>query len=187
MQKSETYNEEALVEGLKAKNTGAFEELYDRYSGSLYGVILRITGHEPRAQDLLQETFIRVWTHIDHYDPSKGRLYTWMVRIARNKSIDNLRSASVQREGPIQSEEETVAKSGDRLKGRMNIDHIGLKGICNKLADHEKQVIELLYFLGYTQSEAAKKLDLPLGTLKTRARTAIGKLRKWLNSDRSER
>jgi RNA polymerase sigma factor (sigma-70 family) len=103
-----TYNESELVSLLKARDSSAFSYLYDHYSGALYNIILQIVGNAEVANDVMQEVFINVWRKVESYDPTKGRLYTWLLNIARNASIDTLRSRSFQNSRRNQSMPENV-------------------------------------------------------------------------------
>ncbi|RMG17031.1 MAG: sigma-70 family RNA polymerase sigma factor [Bacteroidetes bacterium] len=172
-------SEDQLVDLLKQKDQEGLEYLYDRYAPALFGVILRIVPDEKLAEDALQESFIKIWRKIESYNPQKGRLFTWMLNICRNTAIDTRRSkqfTSSQKSQTLDSSYENQAA----LSSRMPIEHIGVSEQVKALDAPLREVIDLLYFQGYTQSEAAKALNLPLGTLKTRARTAIRVLRKRL-------
>lgn len=165
---------------LKQKDMKAFEALYDNYSAALFGVVSRIVNSEELAQDILQESFIKIWKSIEGYDPSKGRLFTWMLNIARNTAIDTVRSKQYRQEGQIRSIEDSVYSVNKQSKINTPVDHIGVKEALPQLSEEHRLVLDMLYFGGYTQEEAAKELNLPLGTLKTRARAAIRHLRDIL-------
>src|SRR5712671_153110 len=93
---SGTYSEQELVSALKAKDDQAFSYLYDHYSGALYSIIFQIVKTPESASDTLQEVFVNIWRKIESYDPLKGRLFTWMLNISRNASIDMIRSKNYQ-------------------------------------------------------------------------------------------
>ncbi len=172
--------EEELVERLGARDAAAFEYLYDNYSGALYGSILRMVQDENVAQDLLQETFVKIWKNYSSYNSDRGRLYTWMVNIARNLAIDHKRSRankSSEKNQPIDKSVNAINKTGKTV---FNIDRIGLKEVVGQLKPESQQMINLLYYSGYTQEEVAKELEMPLGTVKTRTRTALIELRKLM-------
>jgi RNA polymerase sigma-70 factor (ECF subfamily) len=171
------FDESELVRLLKQKDKPAFSELYDRYSGALYGVILRILNHdEELAQDILQDSFVKIWKNFDAYDNSKGSLFTWILNVARNTAIDKLRTLERH---PIQSLEQNVHLEGSHYS--QNVDKIGLKEIVSKMKPEHRTIIDMAYFDGFTQEEISDKLKLPLGTVKTRARTALIELRKIFN------
>jgi RNA polymerase sigma factor (sigma-70 family) len=173
-----TYTEEELVALLKQQSRDAYNYLYRQYSGVLYGVIRRIVMDEQTAQDVLQEVFVKIWYNIQQYDPMKGRIYTWMINIARNSSIDKLRSKGEVMKGKIRGDEETVNNIGGGMQTEQNTDAIGLKKLVDKLKPEHKAVVELAYFKGYTMEEIGKTLDVPVGTVKTRMRSAIQTLRQ---------
>lgn len=166
-----------LIVLLKQKDNNAFNYLYDNYSGALYGIILKIVSDEELAQDILQETFVKIWQAIDSYDEKKGRLFTWILNIARNKAIDKLRSKKVRPE--IQSIDLNVYFNHN--PSFTNVNKIGVKDIVNNLNPDYKKIIDAIYFCGYTHEETSKVLDIPLGTVKTRARAALKELRKYFN------
>lgn len=166
---------EALVSRLKAGDQGAFAEMYDRYTAALNGVISRIVRDDEAAQDVLQDSFVKVWKNIHTYDSGKGSFFTWMLNIARNTSIDSLRKLKKEGRTEIQNWETTVGILG---AVQQNINTIGLTSIVDKLPKEQKLMIEYIYFNGYTQQEVADELEMPLGTVKTRTRLAMRELRK---------
>jgi len=170
-------SEEALVALLSGKDAKGIEILYDNYSAALYGVIYRIVGKDEIAEDVLQETFLKIWNNFSQYDASKGRLFTWILNIARNLAIDKVRSkefVSQSKNRPLQDSVSSIDVSNEFS---YNPETIGIKEMVRKLEPEYKEIIELLFFGGYTQSEAAEKLGIPLGTVKTRSRSAIMRLR----------
>jgi len=174
------YTEEELVALLKNKDMVAYNVLYDNYSASLYGIITRIVPAEEIAQDILQDVFVKIWKSIDRYDKTKGRLYTWMLNIARNSSIDYARSKQSKLENKIQDIDNSVYEVNMQNSTAINTDVIGVKEEVIKLKDDYRVLIDLIYFKGFTQEETAKQLNIPLGTVKTRVRLAIIELRKTL-------
>ena len=174
-----TYNEHELVSLLKDRDNSAFSYLYDNYSGALYGIIIQILDNTELSSDVLQEVFINIWRKIESYDPSKGRLYTWMLNIARNASIDTLRSKSFQNSQKNQSFPENV-DSLSAGASQPNPDHIGLRKMLQKLKAEQRVLIDLAYFKGYTHEEIAEIEGVPLGTVKTRIRAALQQLRTIL-------
>ncbi|HEV7232228.1 MAG TPA: sigma-70 family RNA polymerase sigma factor [Bacteroidia bacterium] len=180
MPETATYTEEELIRLLKARDQTAFSSLYDNYSGAVYGVISRIVPEEESAQDILQETFVKVWNHFASYDASKGRLFTWLINIARNMAIDHTRSRLYKADLKNQSLSNSVNKINRQQSSQQNTDTIGLKSFVGKLKPEHKEIIDLLYFGGYTQEEVSKELNMPLGTVKTRTRAALQQLRELL-------
>jgi RNA polymerase sigma factor (sigma-70 family) len=174
-------SEEELVSALKSKDTIAIKALYDMYSGALLGVISRIVLQPEVAEDLLQETFVKIWNSAGSYDAAKGRLFTWMVNLARNLSIDKLRSKDFKNSNKNQDIENNVDFIDEQKKISFNSDTLGVKDLVTNLKPDFKNVLEMVYFRGYTHAETAEELNLPLGTVKTRVRMAILELRKKFN------
>ena len=165
---------------LKLRQEPAFSYLYDHYSGSLYAVILNIVPDRELANDLLQDVFIKIWKQIDSYDQDKGRLFTWMLNVARNASIDAVRSKTYRQSQQNKELTENVYSAAGSTQ--INTDKIGLRKIVNKLKDDYKVLVELSYFEGYTQDEISKMLNIPLGTVKTRLRNALLQLKQVIKS-----
>jgi RNA polymerase sigma-70 factor (ECF subfamily) len=173
-----TYSEDELVKLLKNRDAMAFSYLYDNYSGSLYTVICQIVSDMEAANDVLQEVFINIWKKIESYDPTKGRLFTWMLNIARNASIDMVRSKSYQNS----MKNTSVSANNELVTGiaNFNVDNIGLKKILQRLKPEHRVLLDLAYFKGYTHEEIADIENIPLGTVKTRIRNALLQLREYL-------
>ncbi len=163
---------------LRQRNGQAFSYLYDNYSGALFGIIQAIVTDRETAADVLQNVFVNIWRRIESYDEMKGRLFTWMLNIARNAAIDELRSRGYRdskKTGPLPEKDELVAGvSGPAL------DDVGLKRVLGKLKAESKLLIDLSYFQGFTHEEIAKMLGIPLGTVKTRIRSALIQLRTMI-------
>jgi RNA polymerase sigma factor (sigma-70 family) len=170
------YSESELVMLLREKSQHAFGYLYDNYAGALKAVILTITGEDEAANDVLQEVFVKIWRQIGSYDAAKGRLYTWMLNIARNAAIDQIRSRGFQ--NSRQNQELTENVHDQAGSAEIKTDQIGLKKVVYSLKQEYRVLVELSYFQGYTQDEIAKMLNIPLGTVKTRLRTALIQLRE---------
>ncbi len=165
---------------LKNRDEMGLRLLYDHYSSALYGVILRIVIDRETAEDVLQESFIKIWNNSESYDAEKGRLYTWLLNIARNTAIDKTRSKNFRNEGKVQSIEDFVYSVDKQHNTSTATDFIGLRKFVDALKPEQRELIDLLYFGGYTQSEAAEKLGIPLGTIKTRVKAALTQLRNIL-------
>ncbi|MEH0158243.1 sigma-70 family RNA polymerase sigma factor [Limibacter armeniacum] len=172
--------EAELVKKLKEHDSGALQYLYDHYGDAIFGIITRIIGQQPMAEEVLQDTFLKVWQHIDSYHPEKSRLFTWMARIARNLSIDKLRSKENKQQSKSDSLETSVYNSVDENPNEAKIDFIGLDKLIQQLPEEQQFVLNKVYFNGYSHRELAKDFDIPLGTVKTRLRTAVNLLRKKL-------
>ncbi len=171
--------ESVLVLQLKSGSREAFSELYDRYATNLYHVILKLVNSESDAENLLQDTFVKIWRSIDSYDPKISRLYTWLITIARNMAIDYCRSAYFSKKKSIQNDEVLVYKETPRSE-MCRLDYIGMDDVLNRLDQNLRQLIDLQFYLGYTQQEVADELNIPLGTVKSRTRTAFKILKEQL-------
>ena len=168
----ENTDEQVLVQRLLARDEQALGLLEVRYGSSLLSVIGRVVGNRELAEDLLQEGLLKVWTSIASYDAEKGRLFTWMVRVCCNQAIDALRSPRHrfhQRNKPL----EGLTVSQLSAPASFNPEHIGLRELTLRLKPRQLEVIDLLYYGGCTQVEAAQELNIPLATVKTRARAAL--------------
>ncbi|MEO5501027.1 MAG: sigma-70 family RNA polymerase sigma factor [Ginsengibacter sp.] len=177
------YTEEDLITLLQSKNEAAFTYLYDNYYAALYGIIYKMLEDNVLTEDVLQEAYVKIWNNILSYDRAKGRLFTWMLNITRNLTIDTIRSKGYKKQAKILNNEKTVDTIGN-VKSSENpadFDAIGLKKHLLLLKSDQKLIIDMAYFEGYTQDEISKKLLMPLGTVKTKMRTAILELRKILN------
>lgn len=172
------YSEQELVALLKQRQRKAFDYLYDNYSAALYSVVLSILADTEIAQDTLQEVFIKIWRQIEQYDAAKARLFTWMVNIARNASIDMLRSKGFRQGKENRELTGTVYEYAGNAA--IKVENIGLRKIIQQLKPDLKVLIELSYFQGFTQDEISKMLDIPLGTVKTRMRSALTQLREMI-------
>jgi RNA polymerase sigma factor (sigma-70 family) len=170
-----TYSESELVAQLLQQDEKSFGYLYDNYSGALFGIISQVIPDKEIASDVLQEVFVNIWRKIGSYDATKGRLFTWMLNVARNAAIDKIRSKGYQdglRNLPLQQD---VNVPGQQVAPRT--DDFGLRKMVSRLKDEQKVLVELSYFQGYTHEEIAKTLSIPLGTVKTRIRSALIQLR----------
>jgi RNA polymerase sigma factor (sigma-70 family) len=154
--------------------------LYDHYSGALYGVIFRILKKEEIAEEVLQDVFMKIWDRFDNYDASKGRLFTWMVNVARNQAIDKTRSKEISKDKKTGDIENVVSKIDSKDYIEQHIEGIGVRDVLTSLPAEQRFVVEYLYLKGYSQSELAEEFNIPLGTVKTRVRMAMQQLRNVL-------
>ena len=173
------YSEEELVISLQSRDRQAFSYLYDNYAPALNGAIYKLVENRELAEDILQEAFIKIWNNIASYDAAKGRLFTWMINITRNLTIDTLRSKGYKKQQQISGDENSVSNYADSTTSE-KFDSLGIRKHLANLKPEQRSIIDLAYFNGYTQEEIAKALEVPLGTVKTRMRTAILELRKLL-------
>ncbi|NDC40347.1 MAG: RNA polymerase sigma factor [Chitinophagia bacterium] len=179
-----TYTEEQLVTLLRQKSRDGFNYLYKNYSAHLYTVIRKVISDEATANDLLQEVFVKIWNNIGQYDNSRGRLATWMMNIARNAAIDKLRSRGEIMQSKIRSLDGFVTDSGPLPAKPATGEAIDVKNHVQQLKPEYRDIINLSYFQGYTFEEVAEELKMPLGTVKTRMRSAMQQLRAIYNVNR---
>ena len=174
--------EEILVQGLKNGEKQAIDQLYNMYAASLMGIISRIVKFDEVAEDVFQDTFVKIWKSIAQYDSSKGRLFTWMANLAKNTAIDQIRSknyANGAKTDDISKVPTETLDYGSQI--HFNPDIIGMKQLINHLKADQKNILNLIYFEGYTHVEVSEKLNMPLGTVKTKIRLSISALRQYFN------
>ena len=169
-----------LVRRLKARDANAMTDLYDRYGRAAYSVIYRVVRNAAVSEDLVQETFLRVWNRVQSFDQERGALGPWILTVARNRAIDYLRSV----DGRISANALELDKLenpnlfGDFEDSAISIDRARrLKTAFEKLNPQQRMVIELAYYEGLSQSEMADRMKQPLGTVKTWVRSALKTLR----------
>lgn len=174
--------QDGLILELQNKNEKAFERIYELYSESVFGIIYSIVNDEKIAEEILQDVFLKIWENASSYNAQKGRFFTWILNIARNASIDQLRSKSHKNSKKNLKAETFVDILESRSHFSAKADAIGLSKYINILKPVCKKLIDLLFFKGFTQKETAEELDMPLGTVKTKNRACINKLREMLNT-----
>ncbi len=173
--------ESELVDHLLCKDAKRFEYVFDHFSRSLFGIINQIVKHDEQAEDILQDVFLKVWNNSASYDPKKSRLFTWMLNIARNSAIDHQRSKQGKQDKKNQPIDQFMNNSAKYGALMAEHDHIGLKKVVGQLKDDQREIIDLAFFEGYTHTEIAERLHIPLGTVKTKCRNAIIVLRRSLD------
>ncbi|WP_020567885.1 RNA polymerase sigma factor [Neolewinella persica] len=167
---------------IRAQDEEGMRQLFNHYGGALMTILQPILPQKEVAEEVLHDVLMKVWNNIESYDASKSRFFTWMARIARNAAIDKTRSKNYRKNRKTDEIDDSVSRRRE-LSQTPSIDHIGITAILDKLDASHRAIIELLYLQDYTQSEAAKKLELPLGTVKTRSRRAIMQLRELLKHE----
>ena len=172
-------SETEIVACLQRGENSGYELICDRYEGMLLGIISRIVEDHADAENLLQDCFVKVWRSINTYDSSKGRLATWLINIARNTAIDFTRSKFYSQKRKNQNIEYLVSSTFDVSDVPIMLETMGLRQVVEGLPPQYKQVIEWMYFDGYTQQEIADEYNIPLGTVKTRARVALQELWRY--------
>jgi RNA polymerase sigma-70 factor (ECF subfamily) len=173
-----------LVRRLQRRDPRAMAELYDRYGRLVYALILRVVRDGGIAEDLVQETFLRVWNRVQGFDAERGGLGAWLLAVARNRAIDYLRSAAGRMRNAVEvPETDHPALFADMEKELFNSDRVRrVRTALEKLSANQRAVIELAYFEGLSQAEMAEKMGEPLGTVKTWVRTALKSLRDELGT-----
>jgi RNA polymerase sigma-70 factor (ECF subfamily) len=174
-----TFTETDFVEMLRSGNADRFGILYDAFSGALFGIVKRIIPDTDQAQDVLQDAFIKIWEKRNTYDASKGSIFTWMLNIVRNTAIDFTRSKHFKAADKIRNLDDNVGIVNRTTSNRTNTDTIGVSELVAELPEEQRQIIDLMYFNGMSQDEIATEYNIPLGTVKTRARSAMSKLRDF--------
>ncbi|HWF10107.1 MAG TPA: sigma-70 family RNA polymerase sigma factor [Bryobacteraceae bacterium] len=176
-------HDEDIARRLQRRDTIAMGELYDRFGRIAYSVILAIVRDAALAEDLVQETFLRVWNRIQAFEPGRGALGPWLLAIARNRAIDHLRSLSARmdRNACELDAREHPSLFVDMEREVLNTDHARvIRSAIAKLSDNQRKVIELAYYEGLSQTEMAERMGEPLGTVKTWVRSALRHLREEL-------
>lgn len=174
-------NQEELIAMLRRRDRKGFDLLYDAYSAALLGVIMKLVSPKESAEDVLQDSFVKIWKYIDRFDATKGSLYTWMLNITRNTALDALKSKGHKQlqqnqaiDNIVYNEKGSFDLSQPAASARMDLRD--LMGILDK---ENTLLISKAYFEGYTQAEIAEETGIPLGTVKTRMRSALQKLRTF--------
>ena len=170
-----TLLEKHIVELLKERDEKAISLLYEHYGGTLLGVAQKVVRDEELAQDVLQESFVKIWKKSDTYDVSKAKLFTWLFRITRNTAIDKLRSVRTKSDKEIQIDVSDVYNLG---VNSTRPEFIDIRENLEKIESKYHIVLDALFFQGMTQQEASDELNIPLGTIKSRLKIGLRELRK---------
>lgn len=179
-------DDKELVRAIVERKQEAVAELYDRFSSLLMALAYRVLGNAQDAEEILQETFLQVWNQAARYDPSRSSVSTWLVLITRSRAIDRLRSRQVQQRTVTAAQQEKPTSHtsptgvGDVLLQERQ-KRLGEE--MSQLPPEQRQVLELAFYCGSTQSEIAEQTGIPLGTVKTRTLLAMKKLRAALREE----
>lgn len=166
--------EDKIVSLLQEQQAQAITLLYDNYGAALFGIVLKVVRSRELAEQVLQDTFLKAWQHGTKYDAQKGRLFTWLLNIARNTAIDATRTNYYKFYQQSDSDEVLKTVQGDNA---INPDTLGVRQVVDNLDEKYRVLIEKIYFEGYTQQEIEQEMGIPIGTIKTRLRYAINELR----------
>lgn len=176
-----TIDQDELIRLLRNRERKGFDILYDTYSGALLGVIMQMVTPRETAEDVLQEAFVKIWKYVDSFDPAKASLYTWMLNITRNTALDMIKSKGYRKAAQNQSLDNVVYNNHAREPAPVtSASSPDLRDVLGMLDPDKKALISQAYFEGYTQAEIAENMGIPLGTVKTRMRNALQKLRDFL-------
>lgn len=164
---------------IKSKDQKGLMFLYDNYASALNGIIVRIVNSEALSEEILQETFLKIWNKIDTYDSSKSTIFTWMARIARNAAIDQRRLKKFEHAQNVVSLNPVIhGSSFSSSHAKLDVEKL-----MSKLDEKYRVILDHIYLYGYSHTEVAEKLELPLGTVKSRLRKSILILREELRGE----
>ena len=171
-------SESELISGIVHKDRSAFSELYNRFSQSVFKWSLKIVKDKGEAEEVVQEVFLQIWNTAATYNSNRGEIATWIINITRSRAIDKLRNSKFKKQNITIKEEILLLKYDTRIKFEEKSENRSIiKNALNKLPTEQKKAIETVYYDGLTHIEAAEKLKIPVGTIKTRIRLAVSKLR----------
>lgn len=170
---------QSLVNCIRQRDREGFRQLYSQFAHIIFGMSYKVTRNTVVSEDIVQETFVKVWKNIDQYNPEKAAFATWILNIARYTIIDYLRSRQHKQSLKNQNEGK-IEYNTTALSSAPNIDTTGIKSLVTRLEPKYREIIDLIYFAGHTREETAAILDIPVGTVKTRARYALKMLRNMV-------
>lgn len=174
-------SDEELIHAITLGDEQAFTFLFDRYNSTLLGLLLRILHNKAEAEDVLQEVFVQVWQHASNFDETRGRVFTWLVTIARSRALDRLRSLDSRERTVTRASYETMENVSDGVDDAITSQQSEMvRRALGEIPEAQGQALLLAYFEGLSQSEIAARIGTPVGTVKTRTRDGLRKLRKLL-------
>ncbi len=173
----------ALLQAIARGDEASLARLYDQYRVILFGLLVRILNSREEAEDVLQEVFLQVWRRAGDYDEQRGKPFTWLVTLTRSRAIDRLRILSSRQRLATSVAQDQPAEASDALKETVRSEQKDIvRQALAELPEEQRRTLLLAYFEGLTQTEIAAKLNAPLGTVKTRMRSALTKLRETLRT-----
>lgn len=171
-----------MVELMQDGNKHFLDLLYREYGGIVYNICLGMLKSKEEAEDVLQESLVKVWKNAQRFDPSKAKLLTWVVQIAKNTALDHIKSKANSNAKNTETMSDKPVKASYGVS-KQNEDYIGLREVIEKQLDNRDQrILNMLYFEGYSQREVAKELEMPIGSVKTRVRYTVKHLRSFLKN-----
>ncbi len=175
---------ESLLEATASGDRDAFRTLYDRSSAKLYGVVLRILKNTQKAEDVLQDVYLKIWQKAGSYDPVQGKPITWMATIARNRAIDIIRTARPEQTIDEPGDEEEIFQLGGRDAENVDLAELETLRFClGEMKEDDRNYVLLAYYEGFSREELAERFDSPVGTIKTRLRRGLLALRSCLERE----
>ncbi len=172
---------ETLLQATAKGDRTAFRTLYDRSSAKLFGVILRILKNRQKAEDVLQDVFLKVWQKAGSYDSAQGKPITWMATIARNRAIDVIRATRPEQTVDEPGDEEEIFRLTDQDANAVDVTDLEALRFClGEMKDDDRNYVLLAYYEGYSREELAERFESPVGTIKTRLRRGLLALRACL-------
>jgi RNA polymerase sigma-70 factor, ECF subfamily len=175
---SEVIADDALIVQVARGGRSALGDLYDRHVGVMAALATRILGDARDAEDLVHDVFVEVWQRAGDFDPSRGSVRTWLLVRVRSRCLDRKKSPAVRRRGAMPAEDALCADTRDH--GEASVDGTRLRTALEALSPDQRGVLVLAYFEGLSSAEIAERLDIPIGTVKSRVSAAMSKLRERL-------
>jgi RNA polymerase sigma-70 factor (ECF subfamily) len=188
LQSSNTSNDNALLRAVASRNGDAFRQLYERHAGMLFALALKILSNRTDAEDVLQEAFVQVWKTANAFDEQRGQPLGWLIMLTRSRAIDRLRSRQTRARVVEAAAQEEADWSPQQPAQQVAVSetHRLVRDAINTLPEEQRSLIELAYFGGLTQTEIARRVGQPLGTVKTRLRAGMIRLREQLGTQRED-
>jgi RNA polymerase sigma-70 factor (ECF subfamily) len=179
---TEEVDDATLLRQIQAGAQEAVGVLYDRYGGLAYGLALRVTGDPALAEDAVQEAFVSLWRHSSRFDPSRGQVRSWLMTMVHNKAVDMVRRRTNRNERalPDAAEEPQAMRGQPDVIAEWTLDAEAVRAAVRQVPEDQRRTIELAYFDGLTHVQIAARMGVPLGTVKSRLRIGLEKMREHL-------